>query len=92
MALTGSGSGEPSPCLRTALDREESITVRVVEAVAAEADADVADLPPLESAVDTNAIERLVEASGTEWRLRFRYHGYEVVVDSDRSVALYDVQ
>lgn len=64
----------------------------MLEAVSRESGTDVLELPPLEREVETDVLEALFREVQTDWRLSFRYYGYTVVVDADRSVALFDVE
>ena len=44
--------------------------------------------PPLESAVDTDALWKLVERSTTDLRVAFPYQEREIVVESDGEVTI----
>lgn len=66
---------------------ESSVTVAVIEGVAAEAECDPDELTSLYDAIDPDALERFFE-TGTgeahpERRVVFEYDGYEVVVSGD---------
>lgn len=71
---------------RTVADRAST---RVVEAVAAAADADPLEMAPLADVVDPEALDGLF-ASGAEGRLAFRYDGHDVTVHSDGRVLVDD--
>ena len=58
---------------------------RIVEAVAAHADADPLELPPLYDAIDTDAVGALFQ-EGSEGRVQFRYAGRAVTVHSEGTV------
>lgn len=66
---------------------EESVSVRVIERVAAHAGDDSLDLPPLYDAVDPDALDALV-ATMAEGTVSFAYAGNEVSVDSAGTVSL----
>lgn len=55
-------------------------SVRVVEAVAAETDRDPRELPPLQTVVDTDALNAILTGNSTALTLRFEY--------ADRTVKL----
>ena len=71
-----------------------SVSEAVVEAVADRKGVDITGLEtPLYRVIDPDALERLVamrRESGTRSPVcvRFRYYGYDVIVDSDGSVSL----
>ncbi|PSQ07177.1 hypothetical protein BRC97_04255 [Halobacteriales archaeon QS_6_71_20] len=66
-----------------------SVTERVLERVASQSDVDVLDLPPLQAAVDPDALE-MVLAGPAETRVTFTYCQRRVAVDSDGTVSLTD--
>ncbi|QFU83182.1 HalOD1 output domain-containing protein [Natronorubrum aibiense] len=69
-------------------------SLRVVEIVADADDVDPVDLePPLYDVVDTTALDRLFEPTGSETTARrgqvsFRYRGYDVTVHSSGRIDL----
>lgn len=70
---------------------EQSPVHAVVTAVAAREDADPCDLPPLERAIDTDALENLLTSSGRrsgDRRVTFAYCGYAVTVRSSGNVTV----
>lgn len=74
-ALRGDGSGSPVD--------------EIVRAVAAAAEVDPAELPPLYDAVDPDAIAALVESADSETLIvRFEYCGYDVTVDGSGRVSV----
>lgn len=69
------------------------LVVEIVEAVADLEGVDEMALPPLAEFVDPDAIEALLEGARPETpgpflEVRFRYCGYSIVVDGDRSIAI----
>ena len=75
-------------------EHERSPSLAVVEAVAAAADVDPADLhPPLYEAIDPIALDRLFadgseRSSNRSGRVTFTYRDYEVTVAADGTVTL----
>ncbi|WP_435062091.1 HalOD1 output domain-containing protein [Halobaculum sp. EA56] len=62
--------------------------VTIVEAVADASGRRPRDLPPLQRAVDVDALEALLTGDGgTRFRVEFRYADVHVVVDRDAVVA-----
>lgn len=71
------------------LDPDESVSTGVVTAVADATGRPIASLEPLANAVDTDALEALVDNVGrSEVRLSFEYAGVTVTVDSTRTVVV----
>jgi hypothetical protein len=68
--------------------RDGSPAAGVVEAVVARDGVDPADLPPLASAVDPDALDAVIDEDDEQRRLSFEYHGYAVTVHADGSVLL----
>ena len=69
---------------------EPSLSIAVIEAVAAEAECDPDELTSLYDVIDPDALERFFEV-GTdrdrpERRVAFTYAGYEVEVSGDRRI------
>ncbi|MEF8800405.1 MAG: HalOD1 output domain-containing protein [Halolamina sp.] len=64
-----------------------TIAEQIVEKVANTADTDVLDQPPLYDVIDPDALDALVEAM-SDGEVSFIYAGYEVTVESDRTVTL----
>lgn len=74
-------------------DRSKTVSERVIEAVAEREGVDTTGLrTPLYDAVDPDALDALFAASdesGTaERRLRFTYHGYDVIVGGDGAITV----
>lgn len=70
-----------------------SLTVEIVEAVAAREGVDETRLPPLGEVIDPDALNALfvrTAADGRQQRasVRFHYCGYTVVVHADRSITV----
>ncbi|QLH84752.1 HalOD1 output domain-containing protein [Halosimplex pelagicum] len=74
-------SGTPS-------NGDDRLTTKVVRAVAADVGADPTDLPPLWTALDPDALDRLVDSGGESLTVTFEYRGRLVTVGSDREVRL----
>lgn len=69
---------------------ESSVTIAVIEAVAAEAECDPDELTPLYDVIDPDALERFFEI-GTDGerpdrRVVFEYDGHEVAVSGDGGI------
>lgn len=90
MGYIASGYADTLPCHRTNAATDRPLGSVILEAVSEESDTDVLDLPPLEESIDTDALESLLTDCETDWTLGFHYDGYEVVVQSNRSIALYE--
>jgi len=69
---------------------EDSVTLATVAVVATAQDRDPADLAPLQSAVDTDALDALFSTAesptANSCRLTFEYEGFEVTVFSEGAV------
>lgn len=63
------------------------VSEQVIQQVAATADTDVLNLPPLYDAVDPDALDALVSGM-TEGAVSFTYAGHEVTVTSDETVTV----
>ena len=67
----------------------ESASLAIVTVVATAMDRNPIDLPPLESAIDTDALEQLVAVpSGVQGcaSISFRYEGFEVTVAGEGQI------
>ncbi|MDS0476443.1 HalOD1 output domain-containing protein [Natrinema sp. 1APR25-10V2] len=78
----------------SSLDRE-SVSIRVVEAVAKQEEIDPLEVsPPLHDSIDPAALDALFEPTQTGERtsgtVTFRFHGYRVRVEGDGSIYLED--
>ncbi|WP_266081319.1 HalOD1 output domain-containing protein [Haladaptatus caseinilyticus] len=69
-----------------------SITVRIQEAIAARKQSEWSDCPPLYDVIDPDALDRLFvptqTGTGRQGTVTFQYCGYQVTVNSDRTVDL----
>lgn len=87
-----SGDGETrTRAVRHTGDSAEQSTLAVVEAVAAATDRDPLTMPPLHDAIDTDALDALVDrASEAESALRvtFAYAGATITVEGGHSVTV----
>lgn len=76
----------------TQIDAGEQLVHEVVSAVATAEGVDPCDLSPLYSAIDPDALERLLStgdrAGGAALEVTFEYHGYDVTVTPDATVEL----
>lgn len=73
----------------------ESITETVIMKVAEAEGVGPLEIPPLEDAVDTDALESLfsdtwVDEGQRDVRVEFSYCGYEIAVEGDRGVEILD--
>lgn len=66
----------------------DSTSVAVVAVVAAALDTEPCSLSPLQSTLDTDALDNLISESPTENsnRISFSYEGFEVTVTSDGTI------
>jgi hypothetical protein len=63
--------------------------MRVVDAVANEADTDPTELTPLGTVIDPDALDSLVaDAEDRDVSVDFEYEGYRVTVGNDRGVTV----
>lgn len=70
-------------------DASDSACMAVVTKIADEEDVDPLELEPLQSTLDTDALETLCsENADQDLRVEFRYHGYEITVTGDGQVAV----
>lgn len=75
----------------TTLDyRNDSVSLSVIDALAAELDADPVELDPLYHVVDPEALDQLVRGAATGTRVRFAYDGHTVEVRGDGTVLVDD--
>lgn len=65
-------------------------TVAVVSAVAAMNDTPIRDLPPLESVVDTDALDALFEGRHSAGSVYFEYFGFLVAVHAAGYVSVHE--
>ena len=66
-------------------DRVDDLLMRILEAVGESSGTDPLTLPPLENAIDTDALAALVENGGV-WELTFSYDDHIVTVDGGGGV------
>jgi hypothetical protein len=71
--------------MESSFSSSRSVSERIVAAVAAHADADPLELPPLHEAIDSDAVDDLFH-DGSSGSVRFRYAGRTVTVDSEGRV------
>lgn len=77
-------TGSDGSTARYRWDGERAPSVAIVEAVAEVSGEDPAAMPPLQGAVDMDAIESLIaEPAENSVRISFEYVGAEVTVDPD---------
>lgn len=72
-------------------DEHESPAAAIISAVAEAEGVGSTDLPPLYYSIDPDAITTLLdrtEATETDVSLAFRYHGWDVLVQSDGSICI----
>jgi len=74
------------------LDGSHSPATAVLTQVSEATDTPVLELPPLEEAIDTEALAAVVDGGNPAAQLRFRYAGYVVTVDGDRTVSLWPAE
>ena len=80
------GGGEAAP-IRVGWADVESPTFDVVEAVASATGRDALELPPLNAAVDGDALATLVaDGDAADLRISFSYAGTSVVVDCGEAI------
>lgn len=72
---------------------DSSLTLAVVEAVAAASNTPSEDLPPLYDVIDTEALERLFtpkrDGTGRPGCVRFEYHDHAVRISDGRTVTVH---
>lgn len=81
-----------TPRLEAVADRDEALSTAVVEAVSRASGTPALDLPVLAHVVDVRALDEMYTAYQTEWTLGFEYYGYDVVVEGNRSIAVYPTE
>lgn len=91
---SSSDGSEPTTAIATtewSRDSEATPVVAVVSAVADADDADPLELPPLDAAIDPEALNDLFtsRARPAVDRVSFQYLGYEVVVHGDGTVGVH---
>lgn len=69
-------------------DEDLGLGLAVLEAVGAASNTPVVELPPLNDAVDPEALDVLFSTPRTLDRAQFRYAGYLVTVHADRTIAV----
>ncbi|SFR36904.1 HalOD1 output domain-containing protein [Halogeometricum limi] len=69
----------------------EDLTAAIIEAVAAATGNDPMELPPLHrEGVDAEAIATLLDGPTTDLTVTLSAYGHELVVESDRTLTIYD--
>ena len=82
----GRDEATPTESVRQAV-AEHTACERVLEAVASEEGVDPGALrPPLNDAVDADALEAVLNSAGPEATVRFHYRGHIIVVRGDSTV------
>jgi len=74
------------------LDRSTAPATAVLTRVSEATGTPILELPPLEDAIDTEALAAVVDGDNPAAQLRFRYAGYVVTVDGDRTVSLWPAE
>lgn len=70
-----------------ARDEPDSICLTIVTTIAEKEGVDPLDLEPLHSALDPDALRKLLDRSfNPDLRVQFQYHGYEVTAIGDGQV------
>lgn len=64
----------------------ESITQDVVREVAARADVQPNELPPLYDFIDPDALGRVIHSTDADLQLSFVFAGYRVTIEGNRSI------
>ncbi|WP_178917872.1 HalOD1 output domain-containing protein [Natronomonas gomsonensis] len=92
------GDGEPAPDSHSTIQTEfdwESVTpsTAVIETIAIAANTDPSEIEPLYDSVDSEALDRLIQSTGTRptnggTTVSFAVSEYEVSVHSDGTVAV----
>lgn len=77
-------------CLVSADSLDSSITVAIIERVAAKEGVDPVELPPLGEQMDCDALETIVATAdrGTDLEVAFSYEGYAVTVAADNTITV----
>lgn len=65
----------------------DSVPMAVVSTVAAATDTPPEELPPLQSVIDTDALDTLLQSRAVD-ELTFTYYGYTVIVHGDDGIAI----
>jgi hypothetical protein len=72
----------------TSIPAEQSVSVAVVEALAAVNGCDPTEMDPIGETVDLESVAELLRSSSSSFRLDFTVGGFEVTVYSDRSMTV----
>jgi len=75
--------GLPPPLLTTENDQGDTLSLCIVNAIAALSDRPAQNLPALEKAIDTDALERLFSGKSRNGVVLFQYAGYAIYVTND---------
>ena len=70
--------------------KSETVSENVIHSVAARANADPLDLPPLYNSMDPEALEAGIKAI-SDGKIQFEYAGYSVTVYSDETITVSEV-
>jgi len=80
-----------APAVETEIG-DEAVPTAVVETVAAVSNGTVTELPPLQDAIDPDALDALFTTGQAHGSLAFEYHGFLVVVTAAGTVAVHDAE
>lgn len=68
--------------------RGESVLMNTVDAVADFKDVPASELAPMYDSVDPEALEQLVDGSGSPVHVTFRYEGLDITVRTDGRISI----
>lgn len=69
-------------------DDGDSMSIKIIEQLAAAEDVDPKDFPSLYPTIDLEALDRLIESGRSDVKVTFSTNGYDVTVTSDGVVDL----
>lgn len=81
--VSDGGPELPPPIVSTETEWDGSVSVDIVNAVAAVSDVSPAELPTLNEVIDADAIEYLFSNAVDDILLRFQYAGFVVTINGD---------
>jgi hypothetical protein len=81
--VSDGGPELPPPLVSTETDWDGSVSVDIVNAVAAVSDVPPVELPTLNEVIDTDAVESLFSNAVDDYLLRFQYAGFIVTINGD---------
>ncbi|MBX0295314.1 HalOD1 output domain-containing protein [Haloarcula nitratireducens] len=85
---TSAHTPSTAPLVSTSFQDPEAVAPAVVQAVSNVSEDPIESLPPLNTAVDPDALAALVEG-GTVAHVAFSYHGHDVVVTAAGDIEVY---